>query len=375
MTTLTVVGSRPNLVKAASLLRALDQHSLGESVLVHTGQHYDHEMSGQFFADLGIREPDVNLNVGSGSHAQQTARIMERFEGVCLERRPDVVVVVGDVNSTLAAALVAAKLGIAVAHVEAGLRSFDRSMPEEINRVLTDALADYLFVTEASGTANLLREGQDPSKVHMVGNLMIETLIMFRAAAARSEVLSDLGLAPKGYAVVTLHRPSNVDNPLVFSRLLSCLQRIGRRLPVIFPIHPRARARLTALTPDVLAAWRDATGQVPGHGCYFVPPMGYLDFLRLTQDSLFVMTDSGGIQEETTFLQVPCLTLRDNTERPVTVEMGTNRLVGTDPEAIEREANRVLDGDAPRGRVPPLWDDRVSSRILDVLQKRRPQGT
>jgi UDP-N-acetylglucosamine 2-epimerase (non-hydrolysing) len=300
---------------------------------------------------------------------------MERFEGVCLERRPDVVVVVGDVNSTLAAALVAAKLGIAVAHVEAGLRSFDRSMPEEINRVLTDALADYLFVTEASGTANLLREGQDPSKVHMVGNLMIETLIRFRAAAARSEVLSDLGLAPKGYAVVTLHRPSNVDNPLVFSRLLSCLQRIGRRLPVIFPIHPRARARLTALTPDVLAAWRDATGQVPGHGCYFVPPMGYLDFLRLTQDSLFVMTDSGGIQEETTFLQVPCLTLRDNTERPVTVEMGTNRLVGTDPEAIEREANRVLDGDAPRGRVPPLWDDRVSSRILDVLQKRRPQGT
>jgi UDP-N-acetylglucosamine 2-epimerase (non-hydrolysing) len=209
----------------------------------------------------------------------------------------------------------------------------------------------------------------------MVGNLMIETLIRFRAAAARSEVLSDLGLAPKGYAVVTLHRPSNVDNPLVFSRLLSCLQRIGRRLPVIFPIHPRARARLTALTPDVLAAWRDATGQVPGHGCYFVPPMGYLDFLRLTQDSLFVMTDSGGIQEETTFLQVPCLTLRDNTERPVTVEMGTNRLVGTDPEAIEREANRVLDGDAPRGRVPPLWDDRVSSRILDVLQKRRPQGT
>jgi UDP-N-acetylglucosamine 2-epimerase (non-hydrolysing) len=350
MKVLMVVGARPNLVKIAPIMRELRQHPVMEPILVHTGQHYDRAMSDVFFDELRIPPPDRNLGVGSGTPAGQIAEMMKRLEPVLLETAPDIVLVVGDVNSTLAAALTAAKLGIAVAHVEAGLRSFDRTMPEEINRILTDAISGLLFVTEESGQQNLLREGVDPARIHLVGNVMIDTLEMTRGRWERSDIQHRLGLAGGPYAVMTLHRPANVDDPSRLASLLGALGELGARIPVVFPVHPRVRSELP-----------------PAQGVAFIDPLGYLDFIALLSRARLVLTDSGGIQEETTFLGVPCLTVRENTERPVTVTHGTNRIVGTDPARILEEAHRTLYA-APLPRmIPPLWDGKAASRIVDVL--------
>jgi UDP-N-acetylglucosamine 2-epimerase (non-hydrolysing) len=317
-------------------------------------------MSDLFFRQLGIPEPDLNLGVGSASHAVQTAEIMKAFEPVVLEQRPDAVVVVGDVNSTIACGLVAVKLGVALVHVEAGLRSFDREMPEEVNRILTDAISDVLLCTEQSGVDNLRREGVAEERIFLVGNVMIDTLVRHRERAAASTIVTDLGLGAGGHAVLTLHRPSNVDDPAVLAGLLDALEVVQRELPVVFPAHPRTREKLSRFG---LAA------RVAGmSGLRVIDPVGYLDFLRLMDTARLVLTDSGGIQEETTILGVPCLTLRENTERPATVELGTNQLVGQDPERILAGFRRVMQGRAAAGRVPPLWDGRAAERILKVLR-------
>jgi UDP-N-acetylglucosamine 2-epimerase (non-hydrolysing) len=354
---LAVAGARPNFMKIAALLRELEGREAFDVFLVHTGQHYDASMSDRFFAELGIREPDVNLEVGSGSHAAMTAQVLQRIEPVIQEQAPDVVAVVGDVNSTIAAALASVKLGIPVAHVEAGLRSFDRGMPEEINRVLTDAISDWLFVTEPAGVENLAREGADPRRVHLVGNVMIDTLLAHVAKAKERRVPAGLGLAPREYAVLTLHRPSNVDDPQRLGRLFDVLEELHESLPVVFPMHPRTAAALERGLGGRRLKLRVSE------------PLGYLDFLGLMADAKLVLTDSGGIQEETTVLGVPCLTLRDNTERPVTATQGTNRVVGSDPDAIRAEVQKILAGEGPRGRVPDLWDGRAAARIADVLER------
>jgi len=350
---LHVVGARPNFMKLAPILAQLKKRQEGHHILVHTGQHYDAKMSDVFFQDLGMPAPDVHLGVGSGTHAQQTAKVMTEIEPVLLREKPDVVVVAGDVNSTVAVALVAAKMGLAVAHVEAGLRSRDWSMPEEINRVLTDRLSDLLFTPSPDGEANLIAEGIDRARIHFVGNVMIDSLQAALPRARESRIHQRLELSPKGYALATLHRPANVDDPRALSRLLSALAEVAAQLPVVFPIHPRTRARL----PEGFEA----------PGLKLVEPLGYLDFLALTADARLVMTDSGGIQEETTALGVPCLTLRENTERPVTVEVGTNQLVGTDPAKAVAAAREVLAGRARQGRVPERWDGRAAERVAEVL--------
>jgi UDP-N-acetylglucosamine 2-epimerase (non-hydrolysing) len=356
MHVLHVVGARPNFMKAAPVLRALAARGVRQT-LVHTGQHYDANMSDVFFEQLGMPAPDVNLEVGSGSHSRQTAEVMTRFEPVVLERRPDLVLVYGDVNSTLAAALVCAKLLVPVGHVEAGLRSRDRTMPEEINRLVTDQLADLLFTPSADGNENLLREGIAPEKVHLVGNVMIDTLVrLLPAALGRWPGLrSALGVEGP-YALVTLHRPSNVDEPESLRRIMDALGEIAGWLPVVFPVHPRTRQRLQGLGLEGGAG-----------GPRLTDPVGYLDFLALQKHAALVITDSGGMQEETTFLGVPCLTLRENTERPITVEQGTNVLVGRDLDRLRREAAQVLRGGGKRGRVPPLWEGKASERIALVI--------
>jgi len=352
-----VVGARPNFVKIGPLLREMRRHPAIAPTLVHTGQHYDEAMSRQFFGDLDLPVPDHDLQVGSGSHAVQTAEVMRRLEPVLTASRPDAVLVVGDVNSTLAATLTAVKLGIPVVHVEAGLRSFDRTMPEEINRVLTDAVADVLFITEEGARANLLREGAAPEKIHFVGNVMADALLASRMRWSASTIVERLRLTGRPFAVLTLHRPANVDDPDVLDELLGALRTIGRRLPIVFPVHPRVRARLGA----------DATEAGATRGLVCLPPLGYLDFVALMSRARLVLTDSGGIQEETTMLGVPCLTLRQNTERPVTVSQGTNRVVGTRPDTVVAEAFRTLD-DPPRPvGPPPLWDGAAARRIVDVL--------
>ena len=342
-----VAGARPNFMKVAPVLAACRAEREFENRLVHTGQHYDSDLSDSFFADLGIPPPDANLAVGSASHAAQTARILERFEPLLLAWKPDLVLVVGDVNSTLACALCAAKLDIAVAHVEAGLRSFDERMPEEINRRLTDALSELLFVSEPSGVTNLRREGTDPARVHLVGNVMIDSLVASRTRAAASTVLSRLGLIDGEYAVLTLHRPANVDEPASLRQILSPIAELARRIPVIFPVHPRGRDAI-----------RSAIGELPeAGGIRLVDPLGYLDFLRLVERSRLVLTDSGGLQEETTYLRVPCVTLRDNTERPITLDHGTNRLAGTSAAGIRSAIAETLQVDRDRLPGPPaLWD-------------------
>jgi len=358
---LTVAGARPNFMKVAPLVRALAARDGVRPVLVHTGQHYDERMSRLFFEQLAIPRPDVNLEVGSASHAAQTAAIMQRFEPVVREHRPDVVVVVGDVNSTVACALVASKLHVPVAHVEAGLRSFDRRMPEEINRVLTDAISDFLFVTERSGLANLAAEGAADENVHFVGNVMIDTLLANLEKARESRVLDDLGLVPRGYAAMTLHRPGNVDEQETFDRLFGAIRTIAEDLPVVFPAHPRTRKNM------------EAFGYFEGDrlgGVRLVEPLGYLDFLRLTAEARLVLTDSGGIQEETTILKVPCLTLRENTERPVTVEVGCNQVVGTDPERILAAYRNVVEDQDFTCETPEKWDGHAADRIADVLVER-----
>lgn len=341
----------------ASILDELLQRPYFSSVLIHTGQHYSPEMSDTFFEQLQLPKPNVNLEVGPGTQTEQTAEIMKRLEPVFVQLKPGVIVVVGDVNSTVAATLVASKLLIPVAHVEAGLRSFDRSMPEEINRLVTDVLADFLFTSEPSGSKNLAAEGVPDHKIFFVGNVMIDTLLRFRSKAAESPILQQLNLQPKSYAVATLHRPANVDNPSRLRDLIGVLRRLAQKLPVVFPVHPRTRQRLET---DSL----DTTGII------LTQPLGYLEFLQLNSQSRLVLTDSGGIQEETTILQVPCLTLRENTERPATIEQGTNQLVGLDPLVIETAADRTLQTPAAGTRVPQFWDGKASRRIVDILQEK-----
>jgi len=365
MNVLHVVGARPNFMKSAPIIAALSYRGV-TNVLVHTGQHYDPEMSDAFFDDLGLRDADVHLEVGSASHARQSAMVMERIEPVILERAPDLVVVVGDVNSTLAAALVCAKLLVPLAHVEAGLRSFDRTMPEEVNRVVTDQLSDLLFITSPEAEDNLVREGVAPERIRSVGNPMIDSLERhISRARSRSRVLDRFGLDGTQYGVMTLHRPSNVDSPDVLRGILEAVRDVAAELPILFPAHPRTvnELRANGLSKLVeIGATRAERGEV---AC--VEPLGYIDFLRLMLDARVVLTDSGGIQEETTVLGVPCLTLRSNTERPITISQGTNRLVGSDPDAIRREALAVLAAPMPAPSRPPLWDGKAGERIADEI--------
>jgi UDP-N-acetylglucosamine 2-epimerase (non-hydrolysing) len=352
-----VVGARPNFVKIAPILAELGEYPYVSTTLVHTGQHYDAKMSDSFFANLEIPRPDVNLKVQSPGAVTQIAEIMTRLEPVLESVRPDMVVVVGDVNSTVAAAVTAVKLGLPVAHVEAGLRSFDRAMPEEVNRLLTDSISDLLFTTEPAANENLAREGILPDKVHFVGNVMIDTLFRYRERAAQSDVLDRLGLEPGAYAALTLHRPSNVDDAGTLGMLLEGIAQVQAEIPVVFPVHPRTRRHLEAL------------GAVlpPMPALRLAEPMPYLDFVNLMANARCVMTDSGGIQEETTALRIPCLTLRQNTERPITVTRGTNRIVGTSPDAIYACWRQVAEGKWPKGDLPELWDGKAAARVVRVI--------
>lgn len=354
---LNIVGARPNFMKVAPIIRAMRRRPDEISqLLVHTGQHYDDSMSGSFFRDLEIAAPDIHLNVGSGTHAGQTARIMLGFEPVLTEHRPDWIVVVGDVNSTLACALVASKVGVRTAHVEAGLRSFDRTMPEEINRVLTDRLSDLLLTPSRDADANLIREGIDTHRIYRVGNVMIDTLYQQLERSRTSPVLDRLELQPGEFAVLTLHRPVNVDNAASLERIFSALDDVSRMVRIVFPVHPRTRARI------------DEFGITMPSGIRMIEPLGYLDFLRLWSNSKMVLTDSGGIQEETTALGVPCLTLREHTERPITIQEGTNRLVGTDPEKIVSSASEIMARrEGAPSRAPELWDGHSAERVVDAL--------
>ena len=360
---LLIAGARPNFMKVAPIFAEMKRRSDEfDPMIVHTGQHYDAAMSDAFFDDLGMPKPDVYLGVGSGSHAVQTAKIMTEFEPVVLSEKPDWVLVVGDVNSTIACALVCSKLGIKFAHVEAGLRSRDRSMPEEINRILTDSISDLLFTTSQDADQNLAKEGIPTDKIRFVGNVMIDSLLKHLQLAESSNVREELDIADGGYAVTTLHRPSNVDDKGVFLGILDALIAVSARLPVIFPVHPRTRAKIV----EFGFADRIANSKIR-----LIDPLGYLDFMRLYSGARLVLTDSGGLQEETTVLGIPCLTLRHNTERPITIEMGTNILVGTDSEKIKQAAFDVLDftNSSSQARIPPLWDGKTAVRICEELVK------
>jgi UDP-N-acetylglucosamine 2-epimerase (non-hydrolysing) len=368
---MNIVGARPNMMKVAPLVAEMRRHPELQSILVHTGQHYDYAMSQVFFDQLHMPEPDYNLEVGSSNHHEQTAEIIKRFGELIQRDRPDMVLVVGDVNSTIGCSLVAAKERIPVVHVEAGLRSFDRSMPEEINRVLTDAISDLLFTTEESGNRNLANEGVPAKRVHFVGNLMIDSLVGALDLARASALCAELGLTSRQYAVLTLHRPSNVDDKGQLTRTLDALVRIADRIPIIFPVHPRTAARIAQASVEGLRTWE--SGKIPGSGLWLMPPASYLDFLGLVDQAGMVMTDSGGIQEETTYLGIPCLTYRNNTERPVTVSMGTNRLIGSDPQRLLESALEILDqmessSERPVPVRPPLWDGAAAARIVRVLK-------
>ncbi|NIQ39109.1 MAG: UDP-N-acetylglucosamine 2-epimerase (non-hydrolyzing) [Proteobacteria bacterium] len=379
MNVINVVGARPNFMKISPIIRAMEEIPGMGWLLVHTGQHYDVEMSEAFFQELVIPKPDINLEVGSGSHAHQTGQIMMAFEGVCLREKPDLVLVVGDVNSTIACSLVASKLRIPVAHVEAGLRSFDRRMPEEINRMVTDILSTYLFTTCEEANQNLLREGVAPEKIFLVGDVMIDTLYANLESIRKKDTWRRLGLKRKEYAVLTLHRPANVDDPKVFQEIISGLDEISTRLPIVFPIHPRTKRALSRFGYEGSFRFLDVefpsaggsnkNGVVRGPGIWCCDALGYLDFQNLVVHSKFVMTDSGGIQEETTVLGIPCLTLRDTTERPVTITLGTNLLLGHDKRRIIEEAMKILRGEGKGGQSPPLWDGRAAERIVGILAR------
>jgi UDP-N-acetylglucosamine 2-epimerase (non-hydrolysing) len=368
---LNVVGARPNFMKMAPLLHELSKCPGFISYLLHTGQHYDDAMSQVFFQDLQIPKPDFNLAVGSGSHAVQTAEIMKRFEEACIRLRPDLVIVAGDVNSTLACSLTAAKLQISVAHIEAGLRSFDRSMPEEINRILTDALSDFLFTTEESGNGNLRREGIAEEKIHFVGNTMIDSLVRcsetLRQAQFKKSFLSLNGMP---YFIATIHRPATVDNPQQLLRVLDIFESASQLAPLIFITHPRTMDRLRQVKMNSgLVCINDCAAKIQRGSCYVLPPLGYLEFLQLMSKSTAVLTDSGGVQEETTFLGIPCLTLRNNTERPITIALGTNQIVGIDRQKILTSLDNIMRGHWKKASIPPLWDGRAAERVVGVLRR------
>ncbi len=350
-----VVGARPNLMKLAPVYRAIAGFPKIEQLVVHTGQHYDFNMSDVFFKELGLRAPDFNLQVGSASHAKQTAEIMVRFESVLLDAQPHLVLVYGDVNSTVAAALVCSKMGLRVGHVESGLRSFDRSMPEEINRLLTDQLSDLLFTPSEDANQNLAREGISPQTIHLVGNVMIDSLVQM-LPSCQAYTPRDL---PSRYALVTLHRPSNVDDLVWLNDMLQSLAHIAAQMPILFPVHPRTKQRMIGLGNGWPSSLR------------IMEPQPYLAFLALEQRATVVITDSGGIQEETTYLGVPCLTVRENTERPVTVTLGTNVVVGRDPRRIQTEVQQIIRGTRRKSQIPPLWDGRAANRIAEIVSKLR----
>ena len=377
MKLMSIAGARPNFMKLASIADAVRDYNLQQAfteqinhIIVHTGQHYDQKMSDSFFSELGIPEPNINLEVGSGSHAIQTAEIMKRFEKVLLEEQPEVLLVVGDVNSTIACSLVASKIEYSeecsmtrpvIVHVEAGLRSFDRSMPEEVNRVLTDALSDMLFITEQSGLDNLAKEGVEDGKIHLVGNVMIDTLRHHLKTAGDSKIRQQFSFSGP-YVLATIHRPSNVDNAEVLRSLMDCFVEISMKQPIIFPLHPRTESNLKKF--GMFGMVEDASN------IYLSPPLGYLDFLNLISRSTMVVTDSGGIQEETTYLKIPCVTLRKNTERPVTVSVGSNYLIGIDPDKILATVSQLLSGQGKKSKIPSLWDGMAGKRIVEkIVQK------
>jgi len=358
---LVIAGARPNFMKIAPIMRAMKASPKLEPVLVHTGQHYDVQMSETFFNELQIPHPDISLEVGSDTHARQVARIMERFETVCDEQKPQAILVVGDVNSTMACSIVAAKKDIKIIHVEAGIRSRDRSMPEEINRMVTDAITDILLPPSSDAVANLLAEGHAASKIHLVGNIMIDTLLSSCVLIEKSDILEKLGLKKGGFVSLTLHRPSNVDNIENFKKILAALEIIQKEIPIVFPIHPRTRKMIAELG---LSNYVDSLKNL-----ILSDPLGYFDFGKLISASRFVLTDSGGIQEETTVYGIPCITLRENTERPITVWEGTNELAGCDTGKIVALARNIMDGNWKKGRIPELWDGHASERIIAVLEK------
>lgn len=363
MKVLNIVGARPNLMKIAPIIEELNKYpDKFEHLLVHTGQHYDEKMSKAFFDDLGMPKPDLDLEVGSGSHAEQTARIMVEFEKVCLNEQPDLVIVVGDVNSTMACTITAKKLGIKVAHVEAGLRSRDMNMPEEINRLCTDVLCDYLFTTDYFADENLRNEGISDDKIIFVGNVMIDTLLKHKKAAGRLNLIETLGLESGGFATLTLHRPSNVDNKKNLEGILSVLTKISCELPIIFPVHPRTQKMVEQFD---LEHYFSSGSEVKG--LWLTEPLGYLDFLHLNMHAKMVLTDSGGLQEETTVLGVPCITLRDNTERPITCEVGTNVIVGNSPNKILSTVYEIVRGVVRKGQIPEKWDGKAAKRIVQFL--------
>jgi len=374
---LLVVGARPNFMKAAPILQELNNNSNFSPVLIHTGQHYDYEMSSSFFDELDLPQPDIYLGVGSGTHGEQTGKIMIEFEKVCLQERPDLVIVVGDVNSTIACALVASKLFIPVAHVEAGLRSFDRTMPEEINRLLTDQLSDFLFTTCEDANQNLIREGIAEDKIYFVGNVMIDTLMRYIKIAKNSKILEALGLRKKNdvrkYAILTLHRPSNVDKSFVLSGIFKALLSLSRSIPIIFPVHPRTLKQIRKFgLGRAINYVKDPSSRTrirQNQKILAMPPLGYLDFLRLMSGASLVLTDSGGIQEETTILGIPCLTLRNNTERPITVREGTNIVVGNSPDKILSTSIAVLEKKITKKRRPKYWDGKAAKRIVSIIKK------
>ena len=358
MKIISVVGTRPNFIKLAALVREIEKHEI-EHLLIHTGQHYDKDMSQLFFKELELPKPDINLDVGSGTYGEQIGNIIIKLEKVLREENPDLVIVVGDVNSTFAGALIAKQLRIKVAHVEAGLRSFDMSMPEEINRILTDKISDFLFTTEESGNKNLTNEGIDKNKIFFVGNVMIDTLLNHKIKSQQSKILQKLKLNKNNYAVLTLHRPSNVDNKKSLENILSLLDEIQNKIKVVFPIHPRTLKNLKNC--NLLKNIKNQENII------LTEPLGYLDFLRLMSNSKFVLTDSGGIQEETTVLGVPCITIRNNTERPITVEQGTNLLVSADKSKILAVCNKIIDGININNKIPKLWDGKAAERIVNVI--------
>ena len=361
MTVACVVGTRPNFIKIAPILEAMKTYPKLQPCLVHTGQHYDFQMSAVFFEDLDIPPPDIHLNVGSGSHSLQTAKIMIEFEKTALEIQPDLVLVVGDVNSTLACSLVATKLHIPVAHVEAGVRSFDKSMPEEINRILTDAVSDYMFTPSEYGCVNLRQEGIPEEKIFLAGDVVIDTLLKYKDKASMIPILSELGLQERKYALITMHRPQNVDSKENLIKILDAIQEIQNEIQIVFPIHPRTRRRIDEF--QLIEKLSDMGNLI------VIEPMGYLRFSNLMMNARFVLTDSGGMQQETTMLNIPCLTMRNNTERPETIRYGTNKLVGNDTQRIIKESSTILHGPDKVRMYPELWDGHAANRIMETIDK------